>query len=168
MNTNYESTDFGATLCLFLVLNLLWFTHLRTTVGLQKELRYNEVFYPKHYISPPKRIRRIFNIKEKMIPKFLYYRLLFIGFGFIPFSVIWLVCVNLTNADSLARYWVFASFWCVVLCELFVFLFLCVLFKYKRSKVQQERMKKIKQKDKAEKKKRKQLANKTRNDSVSL
>ena len=146
MNTDVP-TFFGAFIKITLVTLFIWVIQIRNMIYL---------FYPKHYVNPPKRIRKIFRIKVKMIPKFLYYRLFYLGFGFVPFSIVWNIVCLLINSVYM-RHWIFTFYWCILIFENLVFVIFVLMFKYARSKEQKERMKKIKQKDKAEKKKRKQL-----------
>lgn len=122
---------------------------------MQKETKHNDVFYPKHYINPPRRIRRIFRVKGKMIPKFLYYRMLYYGFGFIPFSTVW-YSVCFLQSNPYIRAWLFIIYWYLLLCEITVFVILCLLFKYVKSKEQRQRIRQMKQKQRARKAKLKQ------------
>ena len=140
---------------LFLVSIFLWFCVVRATIIMQKDTKHNEFFYPKHYTNPPKRIRRIFHVKEKMIPKYLYYRMLYMGFGFIPLSITWIILLIVFDYNDHIRYWVYMSYWYILLCESIVFVILSSLFQYLQSKEQRQRMRQIKQKQRAERAKRK-------------
>ena len=61
----------------FIVFTLLSFFNCRnSTVGMIDEIGMNDRFYPKQYIILTSKTRKIFNIKSRVIPKYLYYELL--------------------------------------------------------------------------------------------
>ena len=49
-----------------------------STVGMIKEIGINprSRYYPKHYITPKRWMRNIFHIKQRVIPRYLYFELL--------------------------------------------------------------------------------------------
>lgn len=60
---------------LFLILSVAtFFTIKNSASNVLKDICINSRYYPKHYCSVPKWMRNFFNIKQKTIPKFIYFR----------------------------------------------------------------------------------------------
>lgn len=47
-----------------------------STVGMIEEIGINSRYYPKHYIIPKRWMKNLFHIKQRVIPRYLYFELL--------------------------------------------------------------------------------------------
>ena len=86
---------------LIIAYTLLSFLNCRnSTIGMINEIGINNRFYPKGYMTLPRKIRRLFSINNKLIPKFLFSELiisiLFVTLG--PIYIIIYLCCDGENS----------------------------------------------------------------------
>lgn len=79
---------------------LSFFTFRNSTVGMIERTGTNTRYYPKHYIVPQRWVKKLFGIKDRVIPKYLY-RELFLSIFFAilgPINIAIYVCAG-SNKD---------------------------------------------------------------------
>ena len=85
-------------------------------------------YYPKHYMAPGRRMKKLFKLSQRVIPRYLYFELLLSLFSFLlgPLNiVIWMAFhCGITAAAILVMVHV-----CLILLNLVFFLITSLLFK---------------------------------------
>ena len=85
-------------------------------------------YYPKHYMAPGRRMKKLFKLSQRVIPRYLYFELLLSLFFFLlgPLNiVIWMAFhCGITAAAILVMVHV-----CLILLNLIFFLITSLLFK---------------------------------------
>ena len=79
---------------------LSYFNCRNSTIGMINEIGINNRFYPKRYMTLPRKMRRLFSINNKLIPKYLFCELIisiiFVALG--PIYIIIYLCYNGDNS----------------------------------------------------------------------
>jgi len=72
-----KSMEYHQVILLFGILTLMgWSANTGTVKKLIKEIGYHREYYPKDYIMPGRKIRKIFHLGKREIPKWTYWHLL--------------------------------------------------------------------------------------------
>ena len=96
--------------------------------GMITEIGRNPKFFPKKYIAVPKLLKRIYNIRQQFVPRFLYYEC-YISIGFLILSPIEMVLYYCREDDGLLASWMlFAHIWCFII-NMIVFLIMSAIYK---------------------------------------
>ena len=66
-----------------------------SAVGMIKEIGTNSCYYPKHFIILKSRMKKLFKIKDRVIPRYLYFELLLSLFFLLLGPVNTLICIAL-------------------------------------------------------------------------
>ena len=74
-----------------------WLATVRSVENVRREIGFHRKYYPSKYVMPNRKIRKIFNLKKREIPKWVYKQLfmavVYIGL-FITFTVMYLLSEN--------------------------------------------------------------------------
>lgn len=97
-------------------------------VGTIEETGTNSRLYPKHFIEPKRWIKKLFNIKDRVIPKYLYFELYLSLFFLILAPVSIAICIifvfNYTVVHILVMFYM-----CLGLINVIVIIFMSFIFK---------------------------------------
>lgn len=108
-----DSMGHHSVIITFLILSFMgWYGCVFPTKRLIRQVGLNVKYWPKHYIVPNKKIRRLYDLKKQEIPKWCYYQLLLSYVYIILFVISFLLYFCLNN-----KLWVMESFmrvWCVI------------------------------------------------------
>lgn len=84
--------DIGLLCVLWGMTILTHFTFRNSAIGLIKRISINTRYYPKRYVTPPKWMRKLFGVWQRVIPRFLFTELLF-SLGIVLFGPIYTIVV---------------------------------------------------------------------------
>ena len=85
-----------------------WYASAISTKKTIKEVGFHKKYYPKKYIMPNRKIRNLFKLKKREIPKWLYWEF-YISFLYIAlFVVSTLVYLLLDNKPLIAQVFIWA------------------------------------------------------------
>ena len=97
-------------------------------IGMIEQINTVSRYYPKHYMAPGRRMKKLFKLSQRVIPRYLYFELLLSLFSFLlgPLNiVIWMAFhCGITAAAILVMVHV-----CLILLNLVFFLITSLLFK---------------------------------------
>ena len=120
--------DFG---CIFMFLGiaiLSFWNCKKSAVGMIHEVGINPRYYPKHYTALNGRMKKIFNIKQSHVPRYLYFELVLSLFFLIlgPVNiVIWLAAdCNKNIIGVLVMFHI-----CLIITNMIFFSIMSLLFK---------------------------------------
>lgn len=89
--------EYYQVILLFGILTLMgWCANAGTVKKLIKEIGYHKDYYPKDYIMPSRKIRKIFHLGKREIPKWIYWHLL-LALVYVALFIIGVLLVFLTN-----------------------------------------------------------------------
>lgn len=89
-----------------------WYACVFTTKRLIKKGGLHKKYWPKRYIMPNRKIRRLYNLKKREIPKWCYYQLI-LSFVYIFLFVISCL-LYLFSVNKLFVLQFFMWIWCVI------------------------------------------------------
>ena len=96
--------EYHQVIFLFGILTLMgWSANAGTAKKLIKEIGYHREYYPKDYIMPGKKIRKIFNLGKREIPKWIYGHLL-LALVYVTLFVICTLLVFLTENSPIIAF----------------------------------------------------------------
>lgn len=99
-----------------------------SAVGMIKEIGTNSSYYPKHFIILKSRMKKLFKIKDRVIPRYLYFELLLSLFFLLLGPVNTLICIavdcNKTVSGILLMFHV-----CLIIINMIFFSVMSLLFK---------------------------------------
>lgn len=116
--------------CLALIgLGLFTFIGFRNAIrGMVTEIGRNPKFFPKKYIAVPKMLKKLFNIRQQFVPRFLYYEC-YISIVFLILSPIEMALYCCANDNGVLASWVLLfHVWCSIL-NIIVFLVFSAIYK---------------------------------------
>ena len=120
--------DFGS---IFMFLGIALLSGLsckNAAIGMIGQINTVSRYYPKHYMAPGRRMKKLFKLSQRVIPRYLYFELLLSLFFFLlgPLNiVIWMAFHGgITAAAILVMVHV-----CLILLNLIFFLITSLLFK---------------------------------------
>lgn len=96
-----------------------------------KEIGINEKFYPQQYIMPHRKIRRIFNLKKREIPKWLYFQL-FMSMVFVGLFLFSTTIYLGTDGNKLLAVILIYIYILLMSADLIYFLICAAIYKRKR------------------------------------
>lgn len=99
-----------------------------SAVGMIKEIGTNSCYYPKRFIILKSRMKKLFKIKDRVIPRYLYFELLLSLFFLLLGPVNTLICIavdcNKTVSGILLMFHV-----CLIIINMIFFSVMSLLFK---------------------------------------
>lgn len=95
-----------------------------------KEIGTVSRYFPKHYKAPPKWMRRFFQIRQRVIPRYLYFRFLLSLFYLIlgPLNTVIFIA---TGCDKLIARILIVSHSCLIIVNEIFFIIMSLLYKRK-------------------------------------
>ena len=105
-----------------------FYRYYRITAKLEIEkIKTNFKFYPKHYVLPPRWIRKHFKLKKKSIPKFIMFRL-YLAVAFIALIPITIIIFLLPIVNATFMYWMPFGLIFFAFVDVVVFEILCSIY----------------------------------------
>lgn len=103
-----------------------WYGCIFSTKKMIKEVGFHEKNYPKRYIMPGRKMRRIFNLNKREIPKWMYYEFIMSFVYIILFMVSTLAYLLSDNKPIVAQVfiWIYGIFMCADTLHIIVCLYL--------------------------------------------
>lgn len=101
-----------------------------STVGMIKEIGINSRYYPKHYIIPKRWMKNLFHIKQRVIPRYLYFELL-VSLFFIILGLHNIVIFIAVGCDKSITGILIMIHMCLIIINMIFFSIMSLLFKKK-------------------------------------
>ena len=101
-----------------------------SAVGMIKEIGTNSRYYPKHYIIPKRWMKTLFHIKQRAIPRYLYFELLLSLFFLILGLLNIVICIAVTCDKSITGILIMFHI-CLIIGNMIFFSIMSWLFKKK-------------------------------------
>lgn len=80
-----------------------WYANAVSSKKIIKEIGFHKKYYPKKYIMPSRKMRKIFKLKKQEIPKWIYMNF-YISFIFLALFIVgWLLYFLLDNKQFIER-----------------------------------------------------------------
>ncbi len=120
--------DFGS---IFMFLGIALLSGLsckNAAVGMIAQINTVSRYYPKHYMAPGRRVKKLFKLSQRVIPRYLYFELLLSLFFFLlgPLNiVIWMAF----HCDKTVAAILVIVHVCLILLNMVFFLITSLLFK---------------------------------------
>lgn len=110
-----------------------FFGNKRSAIRMIKEICINSRYYPEHYCAVPRWIKKCFKVKEKMIPKFIYFEFCMSVF-FAVITPIYIVIALFLYAKHKIEmiYALYILNVCIVLIDDIYFTIMSLIYKYNR------------------------------------
>lgn len=101
-----------------------------STVGMIKEIGTSSRYYPKHYIIPKRWMKNLFQIKQHVIPRYLYFELL-VSLSFLILGLLNIVIFIAVGCDKSITGILIMFHICLIIGNMIFFSIMSWLFKKK-------------------------------------
>lgn len=101
-----------------------------SAVGMIKEIGINSRYYPKHYIIPKRWMKNLFHIKQRAIPRYLYFELL-LSLFFLILGLLNIVIFIAVGCDKSINGILIMFHFCLIIINMIFFSIMSWLFKKK-------------------------------------
>ena len=120
--------DFGS---IFMFLGIALLSGLsckNAAIGMIEQINTVSRYYPKHYMAPGRRVKKLFKLSQRVIPRYLYFELLLSLFFFLlgPLNIVIWIAFHCGKTAAAILVMVHVS---LILLNLIFFLITSLLFK---------------------------------------
>ena len=121
--------EYYQVILLFGILTLMgWSANAGTVKRLIKEIGYHKDYYPKDYIMPGRKIRKIFHLGKREIPKWIYGHLL-LALVYVSLFVVGVLLVFLTGNSPVIAFVFFIIYLALLGIDVFSVLICYLMYK---------------------------------------
>ena len=110
-----------------------WYGCVRGTKNIIKEVGFHKKYYPKSYIIPNGRIRKLYNLKKKEIPKWTNY-LFLLSFVYILLFLIGIPLVLLLEEKLFMMQLLYTIYWHILGGDIIYVVIFLFIYRKKRDK----------------------------------
>lgn len=114
-----------------LPLGLAFFSTKNSAIEMITEICINPRYYPKHYCTVPRWIKKCFKVKQRTVPRFICFKFYISVFYAIMGPIEIIVALILYVQDQLEIiYILYGLTWCILLIERIHFIIMSLIYKY--------------------------------------